>query len=393
MAMELECLAMVFACQRFDQYIYGRKVTVETDHRVLEIITKKSLLAAPKCLQCMLLALQHYNLEVRYRPGVTQHIADALSRAPVDRPKAEQLGKEEVFLMSLADTTEEEIEHCTSRQQVHVSDERMGAVKREAAHDDEQQRLRQMVCQGWPAKVAEVPLEIMILELHSSHQGYEATLRRARDAVYWPGMADQIKSLTASCTICEKDAPAQPNERLLAHEIPKQPWAKVGMDLFKCKGKDYLVIVDYLTDFFEISELSDTTSATVIKATKKEFTRHGVPLMVQSDGGPQFTSSEFQSFAKTWEFQHTTSSPYNSRSNGKAESAVKIAKRLLKRSQDPYRALLEWRNTPTAGLGSSPAQRLLARRTRAAVPTNPKKLKAAPQPQMWEKKVERQRKM
>jgi len=66
MAMELECLAMVFACQRFDQYIYGRKV----NHRVLEIITKKSLLAAPKRLQCMLLALQRYNLEVQYRPGV-----------------------------------------------------------------------------------------------------------------------------------------------------------------------------------------------------------------------------------------------------------------------------------------------------------------------------------
>ena len=105
-----------------------------------EIITKKSLLAAPKRLQRMLLALQHYNLEVQYHPGVMQHIADALSRAPVDRPKAEQLGKEEVFRMSLADTTEEEIEHCTSLQQVHVSDERMGAVKREAAHDDEQQR-------------------------------------------------------------------------------------------------------------------------------------------------------------------------------------------------------------------------------------------------------------
>jgi len=69
---------MVFACQRFDQYIYGRKVTVETDHRVLEIITKKSLLAAPKRLQRMLLALQRYNLEVRYRPGVTQYIADAV---------------------------------------------------------------------------------------------------------------------------------------------------------------------------------------------------------------------------------------------------------------------------------------------------------------------------
>ena len=102
------------------------------------------------------------------------------------------------------------------------------------------------------------------------------------------------------------------------------PRVKVGMDLFKCKGKDYLVIVDYLTDFFEISELSDTTSATVIKATKKEFTRHGVPLMVQSDGGQQFTFSEFQSFAKTWEFQHTSSSPYNSRSNGKRNQQLRL---------------------------------------------------------------------
>ena len=40
MAMELECLVMVFACQRFDQYIYGRKVTVETDHECMRSLPK-----------------------------------------------------------------------------------------------------------------------------------------------------------------------------------------------------------------------------------------------------------------------------------------------------------------------------------------------------------------
>ena len=50
---------------------------------------------------------------------------------------------------------------------------------------------------------------------------------------------------------------------------------------------------------------------------------------------------EFQVFASTWAFVHTFSSPYNSWSNGKAESAVKIAKRLLKMCPDPYLALLE----------------------------------------------------
>ena len=68
-------------------------------------------------------------------------------------------------------------------------------------------------------------------------------------------------------------------------------------------------------------------------------------------------SQEFQAFDKEWEFEDTMSSPYNSQSNGRAESPVKIAKRLFKRSADPYMALLEWRNTPTIDMvvrGCSP---------------------------------------
>ena len=40
-------------------------------------------------------------------------------------------------------------------------------------------------------------------------------------------------------------------------------------------------------------------------------------------------------FSQAWGFEHTLTSPYNSQSNGKAESALKIARRLLKRSKDP----------------------------------------------------------
>ena len=51
---ELECLAVVYGCHRFDQYIYGHpNVTVNTDHQPLEAILTKSLLQAPKRLQRM----------------------------------------------------------------------------------------------------------------------------------------------------------------------------------------------------------------------------------------------------------------------------------------------------------------------------------------------------
>ena len=79
---EKECLAIVFACQRFRQYISRReRITVESDHKPLQAIFKKSVLAAPCRLQRMLLRLQRFNLDVTYKPGSQMYIADHLSRA------------------------------------------------------------------------------------------------------------------------------------------------------------------------------------------------------------------------------------------------------------------------------------------------------------------------
>ena len=79
------------------------------------------------------------------------------------------------------------------------------------------------------------------------------------------------------------------------------------------------------------------------------------------------TINEFRKFNDEWEFSWTSSSPYHSKSNDKAESAVKIAKRLLKRSDDPYLELLEFRNTPTVEMTTSPMQILMNRRMRSLV--------------------------
>ena len=68
--------------------------------------------------------------------------------------------------------------------------------------------------------------------------------------------------------------------------------------------------------------------------------RLGIPQTVYSDNGPQFSAREFAIFSNEWDFQHTTSSPYHSQSNGKAESSVKLAKRLLKRAAYPQLSLL-----------------------------------------------------
>jgi transposase InsO family protein len=92
-----------------------------------------------------------------------------------------------------------------------------------------------------------------------------------------------------------------------------------------------------------------------------------------SDNGPQFVSSEFKKFSKEWDFEQRTSSPGNSKGNGKFESAVKTAKNLIRKAldagTDPYLAILDYRNTGAQGMESSPVQRLMNRRTLTLLPT------------------------
>ena len=77
---EKEMYGIVFGYKRFHQYIYGRKIVVETDHKPLIPIFKKPLYAAPPRLQRMLLQLQRYDLDVTFKPGSQIPVADTLSR-------------------------------------------------------------------------------------------------------------------------------------------------------------------------------------------------------------------------------------------------------------------------------------------------------------------------
>lgn len=81
---------------------------------------------------------------------------------------------------------------------------------------------------------------------------------------------------------------------------------------------------------------------------------------------------------KTYGFEHVTSSPYWSHSNGKAEAAVKDAKSTLKKSHDIHLAVLNIRNTPPLGHSFFLAQRLTGRRTLSTLPLSAEQLKPEP---------------
>ena len=84
-----ELLAIVYACERFHQYIYGRTVQIKSDHKPLESIFQKPLYQSPLRLQRMLLKLQRYDLNVTYKKDTQLHIADTLSHACLNNKEQE----------------------------------------------------------------------------------------------------------------------------------------------------------------------------------------------------------------------------------------------------------------------------------------------------------------
>ncbi len=181
-----------------------------------------------------------------------------------------------------------------------------------------------------------------------------------------------IRNACQSCGKCAQFQAQNSKKPMKSHPIPQYPWQFVSQDLCMFESHTYLVTIDHYSDFIEVDKVENTLSSTIVAKTEARIARHGVPEAILSDNGSQFTASEFEAFCEKYQIQHITSSPYWPKGNGKAEAAVKIVKRILKKSGKCtlQEALLTYRNTPQEGHVLSPAQRSMGRRTRGLLPVS-----------------------
>lgn len=199
----------------------------------------------------------------------------------------------------------------------------------------------------------------MLTKIHTGHRGIEKCRNRAKQVMYWPGIYAQMEEMVNSCSTCIKFRPKQPSEPLKPHDLCNYPWEKVGADLCVFNGKNYLVLCDYYSNYSEVCRLHNVSSQSVINAMKYVFSDQGIPKIVFSDNGPQFKSAEFSEFAKSYDFQHHTSSSLYPKSNGLVEKTVGIVKGVLEKYADDgsdfHMSLLIYRATPILD-GQSPAE-------------------------------------
>ena len=172
----------------------------------------------------------------------------------------------------------------------------------------------------------------------SGHQGILQCRLCVSSAVWWPGIKHQVEQQVRSCPACTQASLAH-RQPMISYPLPNYPWEKVASDLFELHCKTYLLVADYFSRYLEVQTLTTTTSASVIRALIAIFSRHGIPAVLMSDNGPQYSSQEMKDFANQYNFKHVTSSPHYPQSNGMAKHMVKTAKSLLEKSADPYLVL------------------------------------------------------
>ena len=374
---EREALGFLFGVKKFHQYVFGKKFVLETDHKPLISICQGYLNEASARIQSVLLKLQKYDFDNIWVPRKFIMMADSLS-------KTENPG--------LDPDTQIEIHVNEIKAQIPVSDEMWEKLARETENDAILDRLRLEIQRGEVSKehsgisaqlsvingvifkgmriyVPKIMRSDFMAKAHEGHLGREKTKRRARSCIYWQRMNEDIDHYVSKCETCCKFLNNQPREPLI-QDTQIHPWFKVGLDILTVEGKDFLIVVDYMSNYPELKRLHDKSSTSVVKALKPIFARFGIPSEVTSDNVP-FNSREFIKFSQDYGFSYRFISPRDSNANGKAESGVKIVKQLLKKSyddgSDPYLALMSYRSAPLE-CGKSPAELLFGRNIRTRLP-------------------------
>lgn len=404
--LEREALAIIFGLKKFHAYLYGRQFELVTDHAPLTIIFGENkgipMMAAAR-LQRWAILLSAYDYKIKYRKGTEIANADALSRLPL--PEVDEMeGKCNYF--SAGSYFCNFIKGCMDPV---ITAEEIGEATQK---DDILKEIYKFVMYGWPKESSDPKLapyfkykndittdgncliignkviipdifqEQILQLLHMSHQGIVKMKELARSFVWWRNLDYQIENYVKSCNACQINARITRKTWLTHWPVSNRKWERIHIDYaqFNYLNVTYnlLIIIDSYSKWLEVCIMSSTTSYRTIERLRTIFASFGLPEIIVSDNGVQFTSREFKEFLANNGIRHILIPPYHAASNGAAERAVQNVKSALQKIIQATKLntprpsmqrlidnfLFTYRNTPQETTGRSPSELFLMRRPR-----------------------------
>lgn len=353
---EWECLAVVWALDRFRPYIEFTHFEIHCDHASLSWMFSTEQTSSR--VRRWVLRLQGFNCTIKHRRGKANIPADALSRFPVVTassssqcvaedwfPIDAEEPEQSIHFEETAVTQEDDISQLSdgtrlvaeqmqdpllSNILLYLKNNCLPADAGEArqvqdlAGDSEIDNTGVLMYITGEKRVPWVPAHLRNLVLRlshdhplSAHAGFFKTMRRTQDQFFWLGMRADISRYVRSCRQCQTLKPRRQKPKgLMDSTWATEPMQQLSVDLIgplpttAKQNRHILIVIDKFTKYIELFPIRAPTSRTIVDKMVEVFCRHGVPQSISSDNGKTFVSALWKGVLRHWGIVDRHTTPY-----------------------------------------------------------------------------------
>ena len=349
---EQELLAIVHACKEWRHYLYGKKFTVQTDHKsITHFKTQQHM--SPRQIRWSEY-LQQFDYTIEYKAGNENVVADALSRRH-DHETSNNLNT----LNQVNIEMKQDTELNTLIRQAYELEPELKMIIEDLSQrtNNEQHRNTEytltengLILKGNRIVIpnSESIRTSILAACHddksSAHPGITKTIDLVSRDFYWKHLHRHVKEYVSTCIPCQRNKPSNQTPLGLLQPIPtpEQRFHTWTMDMITQlprtkQGHDAIVV--FVEKFIKLAHYIPTTTDITAPRLATLFIDnivrlHGLPSNIISDRDPRFTSLFWKSLWKQLGTQLSMSTAFHPQSDGQTERQNRTLEQSLRAYTD-----------------------------------------------------------